>query len=80
MDVHKEALRLYMHEMEKPEGGRMSLRQVHDHIKKVLWCEAKFYYNTPVCKGGAGECIPQEDGQKWQPIGGDIQIALRSVF
>jgi hypothetical protein len=34
VDVHKEAVRLYTHEMEKPEGARISLRQVHDHIKK----------------------------------------------
>ncbi len=26
VDVHKEAVRLYMHEMEKPEGARMSSR------------------------------------------------------
>ena len=81
VDVHKEAVRLYTHEMEKPEGARMSSRQVQDHIqKKILWCRAKFFYNEPIRKRGAGECIPQEDGHKWQPIGGDIQIALRSVI
>jgi hypothetical protein len=36
VDVHKEAVRLYTHEMEKPEGAWMSSRQVQDHIQKSI--------------------------------------------
>ncbi len=34
MEAHKEAVRLYTQEKEKPEGARMSSRQVQDHIQK----------------------------------------------
>ncbi len=63
VDVHKEAVRLYTHEMEKPEGDRMSLRQVQDHIiKKYCGVGPSFTTIHQYAKEGLVNVSPKKMG------------------
>jgi hypothetical protein len=64
VEAHKEAVRLNTQEKEKPEGARMSSKQVQDHIQKKHDTRPSFWIIQQYAEEGLVNVSPE----KWAQV------------
>jgi hypothetical protein len=82
-EVHKVAVQLYTQEKEKPEGARMSSRQVQDHIQKKYGVGPSFRAIQRYAEEGLVKVSPKKMGPSGILLEGTYKllcVALSSLI